>query len=341
MAQSTVESSVIRCPGISRQLAFHQLLVAARKMWLAEALREALLQADPRKVKEQLLFFAPSDTLKLLAASQIRDEHVFPVPIILETRPTLVGYYRLLAGFPQKSFYAAGTGMARFKVMETSNVIDDRQRQFLPQFCREMCRAIGDLIRQISPTVSAEDIGQLPLITLGSQFQGANNNLIGQQATRDVFVVIGKIAEPAILEKSKGRIVLQNSSGAKVIISLASDPDVRIQLQQEDSLRNKLAIEIKGGSDRSNAHNRAGEAEKSHQKARSLDYRECWTLIAKKGLVEVKLKAESPTTDQWFDVAQVLAEEGDDWEEFRSRLADILGIRLTRPPRSSRSRKRK
>ena len=32
----------------SRQVAFHQLLVAARKSWLMDALREALKQAPPR-----------------------------------------------------------------------------------------------------------------------------------------------------------------------------------------------------------------------------------------------------------------------------------------------------
>ena len=52
-----------------------------------------------------------------------------------------------------------------------------------------------------------------------------------------------------------------------VIWPLATDPDIRIQEEFEPGqLRNKVAIEIKGGTDISNAHNRAGEAEKSHQK---------------------------------------------------------------------------
>lgn len=41
-----------------------------------------------------------------------------------------------------------------------------------------------------------------------------------------------------------------------------------------------------------------------------------------------KLKSESPTTNSWFDVAQVLAREGEDWDEFRSRFADAAGIPL-------------
>lgn len=87
-------------------------------------------------------------------------------------------------------------------------------------------------------------------------------------------------------------------------------------------------MEIKGGTDRSNAHNRAGEAEKSHQKAKAEGFRDFWTIIAKKGLDTEKLKRESPTTNSWFDAAQVLGREGSDWEEFRNRLAGQVGIPL-------------
>jgi hypothetical protein len=328
MARSKDDAPPVRCPSLRRQIAFHQLLVAARKTWLQGALSDALRHADPAVVKEQMLRFAPTDALRRLAAANIRDEQVFPVPVVLESKPTLVGYYRLLAGVPQKSFYAGNTGMARFKSMETAGVLNRRQSEMLPAFCRAMCDAIAELVRQISPLMKMEDVAELPLLTLGAQFQGANNNRIGQQATKDVFLVIGNLTESANPERSRNRIVLKNNSGSTVIISLAADPDVRIQIQQGDSTRNKLAIEIKGGTDKSNAHNRAGEAEKSHQKARAQDYRECWTLISLAGMTKAKLRAESPTTDQWFDVAQVLAGEGEDSREFRSRLADILGIRL-------------
>ena len=87
-----------------------------------------------------------------------------------------------------------------------------------------------------------------------------------------------------------------------------------------------MAIEIKGGTDNSNAHNRAGEAEKSHQKAKNQGFRDFWTIISTTGVNQEKLKQESPTTNSWFDVAQVLAREGTDWIEFRSRFADACGI---------------
>ena len=166
MARSSDKVAVIRCPSIHQQIAFQQLLAAARKTWLHEALSEALAVADPAKVKQQLILYAPEDAQRLLAAVRIRDEHVFPVPIILEAKPTLVGYYRLLAGIPQKSFYAGGTGMARFKSMETSGILHENQRDLLPAFCREMGRALGEIIKQISPAIKQQDVDQLPILTL-------------------------------------------------------------------------------------------------------------------------------------------------------------------------------
>jgi hypothetical protein len=55
---------------------------------------------------------------KILAASGVRDEHVFPAPTVLEKKPTLVGYYRLLLGMSQKRFYRKGTGMSTYRGME-------------------------------------------------------------------------------------------------------------------------------------------------------------------------------------------------------------------------------
>jgi hypothetical protein len=75
--------------------------------------------------------------------------------------------------------------------------------------------------------------------------------------------------------------------------------------------------------------NRAGEAEKSHQKAKNQGFRDHWTIISKAGLNIDKLQSESPTTRSWFDVAHVLGREGTDWNEFRSRFADATGIPLS------------
>ena len=312
----------------SRQVVFHQMLVAARKSVLMDALSDALGKLDPNVAKVQILAHVPADAQKILAAAGIRDEHVFPVPALLETKPTLIGYYRLLLGISQKRFYRKGTGMAPFKSMETRGLFNPAKRPDLERFCTVMAASIAELVRQISPAITARDVSELPLLTLGAQLYGSNNNAIGKQATLDVFLSVAEIVKKFIVGQSSTRITVHNASERKVIIALSSDPDIRIQEEFGGKLRNIVAIEIKGGTDVSNAHNRAGEAEKSHRKAKTQDFRDYWTIISLAGVVTSQLQQESPTTTSWFDVAQVLARKGDDWSEFRSRFAGAVGIPL-------------
>ncbi|MBI3329922.1 MAG: XcyI family restriction endonuclease [Nitrospinae bacterium] len=103
-------SQTIKVPSASRQIVFHQLLVAARKTWLMDALSDALGHVDPKVLKRQLSKYVPTDAQQILAAAGVRDEHVFPTPIILETKPTLVGCYRLLFGVSQKIFVSVQAG---------------------------------------------------------------------------------------------------------------------------------------------------------------------------------------------------------------------------------------
>lgn len=318
--------SLIKSLSASRQIAFHQLLVAARKSWLTDALKGALKDAPPTTVKEQLATYIPVDVQKILAVSGIRDEHVFPVPVLLEAKPTLIGYYRLLLGIPQKSFYKSGTGLGQFKSMEVRGLINRRKRPDIEGFCAAMAESLAVLVRQMAPQLTSRDITELPLLTLGSQFQGENNNAIGRQATLDVFVAVGGLLKNHIASQDERKITIVNASGRRVLVALASDPDISIQEEFDGQLRNKVAIEIKGGSDVSNAHNRAGEAEKSHQKAKKAGFRDWWTIISKVGLSVQTLRSESPTTTSWFDVTQVLAGEGHDWDEFKSRFAEVMGI---------------
>lgn len=317
----------LNAPDPSRQVAFHQLLVAARKQWLIDALAATLAEVDPKAVMAELTEYAPADALGILAGAGVRAEHVFPTPTVLATKPSLIGYYRLLLGVPQKSFYTGATGMTLFKSMESRDTMTAKQADALGAFCAAMGVSLAELVRQLSPTVTTRDVAELPLLVLGSQFQGGNNNLIGQRATVDVFLAIAEIVEPFIEDRDDRRLFVRNAAGRNVVIALAADPDVRIQEQFEE-LRPKVAIEIKGGTDRSNVHNRAGEAEKSHQKAQADGYTEFWTLIGTKGVDLDRLRQESPTTDYWFDASEVLAREGPSYEEFRSRIAGAVGIPL-------------
>ena len=292
-----------------------------------DALSDALGQLDQKAVKAQVSDYVPEDVQKIIAAAGVRDEHVFPLPIVLEAKPSLVGYYRLLLGSPQKTFYQGATGLGTFKRMEENGAISERNRARLPEFCRAMAVPLAELVRQI-PNISDRDLRELPLLTYGSQLQGSNNTQIGKKAMQDVFMAITEIVQKHITKRESSRLWLTNASGRTVIISLSTDPDVSVQEIVNDRPHNKVAIEVKGGTDISNAHNRAGEAEKSHTKAKQKGFRDFWTIISKKGIDIRKLQAESRTTTLWFDAAEVLARNGKDWEEFRERLAGEVGIPL-------------
>jgi hypothetical protein len=323
----TPKAKPIKPPDPDRQARFHEQLVLARKTWLMDALSDTLSRIDPNTLKSELTTYAPADVQQILAASGIRDEHVFPTPVILEAQPTLVGYYRLLLGVPQKTFYGRGTGMGRFRLMEEEGRVTSATRAALPAFCAAMASALADLVRRISPVITPRDIAELPLLTLGQFFQGGNNNAIGQAAINAVFLAIADIVNGLIKNRTGSELRVGTPQGRRFVIALAGDPDVRVQeIDANDDLHNLLAIEIKGGTDKSNVYNRGGEAEKSHRSAKAGGYQECWTVI---GMAEIdlpKLKGGSPTTDFWFDTPQVVAQQGLDWDAFRGRLRRHLGM---------------
>lgn len=318
-------------PPVTRQLGFHERLVAARTRWLAPALQRALAGVDQVQVGRELSTYAPSQARQILATAKIRDEYVFPTPSVLRAEPMLLGYYRLLLGRPQKSFYnARQDGFGMFKSMEERGVLSTRQDELLGELCTALGHSMAALVEQISPRITQADIDELPVLTIGSQLQGGNNNLIGQQATKDVFTSVLSIIPPSIiLGQTATEVILRNRAQRRVWVRLAADPDVRILEENPAAPPDsyfKLAIEIKGGTDNSNAHNRAGEAEKSHRKAYAEGCPEFWTIIATHGVDMAVLRTESPTTNHFFDVGEVLGKTGPDWQNFQSRLRSIFGI---------------
>ena len=316
----------LRPPSPARQVRFYQLLVGARKQWFIDALSATLREVDQNRVQRQVAEYVPADVRQLLAAAGLRDEHLFPLPAILESRPSLVGYYRLLLGAPQKTFYKGSTGMGRFKRMEEQNVIS-KQGPYLREFCRSMSQSLAELVRQI-PKMTERDLHELPVLTFGSQLQGSNNTLIGRTAMKEVFAAVKDIMGANVVDAKENRLKIRNAAGRIVSIALAHDPDLAVTESIGEEIHSRVAIEVKGGTDVSNAHNRAGEAEKSHQKARRKGFPELWTIISKQGIDPSKLRAESPTTNHWFDVSEILARAGADWEDFRHRLAVATGIPL-------------
>lgn len=326
---AAVRKVVLSPPSAGRQVRFYQVLVAARKQWFIDALSDALGQLDQNTVQPQVSDYVPADVRRVLAAAGLRDEYVFPIPAVIETKPSLIGYYRMLLGSPQKSFYKGSTGMGRFKSMEELGTMS-KQKSYIPDFCKAMAVPLADLVRQI-PKITERDLHELPLLTFGSQLQGSNNTQIGKTAMKEVFVAVKDVVGKYVVEMHESRLTLQNSAGRKVFITLSHDPDLCIQESVGDRMHQRVAIEVKGGTDVSNAHNRAGEAEKSHQKAKKFGFPEFWTIISKQGVELFKLQNESPTTNHWFNIAEILARKGPDWDDFRQRLAGAVSVPLNEP----------
>lgn len=316
-------------PRASRQITFHEGLLAARKTWLIDALSATLAIVDPQTLKQQLMQFVPHDIQQKLAALGIRDEHVFPTPIVLEVQPTLVGYYRLLTGAGQKSFYRSETGMSPFAKMENQGILLPETQARLAEFCTAMADVIAELVRAISPSLSARDIPELQLLTLGSNFYGGANNAIGAAAMKGVMDAIAAAVNPYIVNQSGKTIEVQTPSCRRFVITRANDPDIRIEEKVQGSiLRKLLAIEVKGGSDSANVYNRGGEAEKSHKAAKTKGFLECWTVIhtANPTIDQEKLRGGATHTDAWFDTGQILAQRGNDWDVFQKEILRVMGL---------------
>jgi len=166
-------------------------------------------------------------------------------------------------------------------------------------------------------------------LALGAQFDGSWRTRVGDKATKDVFATIKDVIKTADVEftELETSVTLVNRSTRKVTVALAADPDVVIA-EEFDEGRSvlKVAIEIKGGRDRSNVHNRAGEAEKSHQKARNKGAGDFWTVIAMEGVDRAVLREESPTTRQWFDLDEILERRDESWQRLHERVLVAIGI---------------
>lgn len=316
-------------PDIDRQLYVAGQLTRLRKTVLSQALKQVLEDVDPKTLRKQMTRFAPAAGLKRLQGTGVRDEEVFAVPCVLRKAPTLMGYYRLLVGTSQKQFYKTATGLNIFRSMEERSVISTAADDALDDFCLQYDAVVSDLMLALDRDDLRENVSELPLITLGAQLDGSWRTRIGVAATEVVFDALKSVVRGSSLKckESGNSISVVNAAGRRVTIELSADPDVVIREYMSGNRSVYLAaIEIKGGTDYANIHNRVGEAEKSHQKAKADGAGQCWTVITLAGADMAKLHEESPSTSHWFDLAQVRARSGSNWDELVDRLRSAMGI---------------
>lgn len=310
----------------AQQSKIHQLMLVARKVWLADALKDAMADVEPAVLRSQISTFVPVEAQHILGVVGIREEKMFPVPVVLEAKPSLVAYYRLLLGISQKRFYTTETGMGPFKKLEEGSPLTPELRSELPAFCSAMCLALSDLVSQVDLSLEPRDIEDLQLLTLGSYYYGSLNNAIGSAATLGVFTAVAEIVEPYIISRTKKTLGLSMPGDREIYIVVSGDPDIRIVDVTSEVEVPIVSIEIKGGTDSRNAYNRGGEAEKSHQGAIERGFNQCWTIINTANIDMTKLMRGSPTTTSWFNANEVIKQDGQDWRRFQSAVKNAIGF---------------
>lgn len=305
------------------QVAFYYRLQTLRGVYLREGLKRTVEALDVERLNDELKTYVSKGALKRVASFGLRGEVLFPVPYLLQENPYLLGYYRLLYGLSQKEFYNKGP-FGRFIGMEERGEVAARIESLLPALCRSLV-ATGELLVEGVETLTLEHILELQLLTVGPYLRGSENTRIGQGATLEVMDIIKGIVGPALRQETKRSLRLENASGRTVMIEFGSDPDVRIEEVLESGSRPLVSMEIKGGTDSSNIHNRLGEAEKSHQKARKQGFFEFWTIVRCNVNLE-NAQGESPTTGHFFHIDHLLESGHKEARLFRDLLCSIIGI---------------
>ncbi len=323
-------SRKIQFPEPKLQADFAFALKRFRATYLQNALFETIKGMKITEIDKQLAQYVSEEDLALMAQYGLRGELLFTVPVVLEHNPYLLGYYRLLMGYSQKEFYGndKGFGAGPFKSMEISGKIGKAGANDIPELCKAFCEVASALLHGIETLKpSKELLDDLALLTVGPQLRGGANNQRGTVGIVQVFEVIRQIVAHAATEVRGNAIEIASATGRKVLVEFAPDPDIIIR--EEMSLghfRNIVAIEIKSGTDVSNIHNRIGEAEKSHQKARQRGFTECWTVVNVGRLDMVKAKGESPSTDRFYSLASLVDGANEEYEDFRRRIISLTSI---------------
>lgn len=316
-------------PSPDLQVSFSNRLISAEGTFLQQALLNTISKIDISQLDKEIHDHIPSKALNILAGRGLRAELVFALPIVLKTNPYLLGYYRLLLGFSQKAFYTSEFGLSRgYPSMESRGIINSTVFESIPVLCQALNKSARILLENIAPQhITKEHLHELTVLTFGPQLRGGRNVDIGTGAVKEVFKVIMDITKPYANNISDNMIVITDLTKRQIEIKFSSDPDIGIfSIGQGNKKTPLLAIEVKGGTDYSNSHNRLGEAEKSHLKAKKDGFNDLWTIVNVEGLSDEDRRAESPTTTAFFDLSDLISREGFEYEEFKDKLLQKLRL---------------
>ncbi|MCL6612968.1 MAG: XcyI family restriction endonuclease [Peptococcaceae bacterium] len=310
----------------NKQLWVISRLKSERGRTLRDALRETVEMVGVRIIDHELHELVSGNALNKLGAYGLRGEILFPVPCVIKKKPAVSGYYRLVLGISQKEY--GRKGLDKWIKIEKGEISTVLYRE-AEELCKSLIRAGEYLLSGISSkeNITEELFHELSLITLGSQLDGSYRVIIGQKAVsviRELIVDIIKEKQLRGLQEKRNEIKFVNAAGRYVTIKLGSDPDVLISEFSGNQHRHLLAIEVKGGTDPSNIHNRLGEAEKSHLKLSASGVMR-WTIIGVP-VDEKTARLRSPSTNRFYAISNLLVNGSQEYESFRRELISILGL---------------
>lgn len=307
------------------QVAFYHKLKSINDQYLYQALSNTVKQIFIPDIDKQLAEYVDHEALKKVASFGLRGEIFFPVPCIILSNPKLLGYYRLLLGFSQKEFYNKGP-FGSFKRLEEQGIITKKISLQIEALCISLIGSAVIMIEQIDD-LSLSAIRDLQMLTLGPQLRGGLNTELGKNATDKIFKLLKSLVSAYLKKETDNMLIIENDSKRTVTIEFSSDPDIRIIEIIGSTNRPLVSIEIKGGKDKSNIHNRIGEAEKSHQKARGNNFFEFWTIV-RVDMDYTDAKRESPTTTHFFNIDHIQDPNNKEYRLFRDLLSSLLSIQI-------------
>jgi hypothetical protein len=320
---------VFRLPPPTLQIGFAHRLVALSQTHLQPALLATAATLDIAELDRQLASSAPPKALQKLAAVGLRGEALFATPLVLTARPSLLTYYRTVLGYSQKEFYKVGSGLTVYRRAEEGYALSAKAISTLPDLCDCLIAQAWKLLVGIDAVpLTARLLNELSLLSVGPQLRGGNNNARGESGIDQVFEVILSAVAHAKPVVSGRAISFVNASKRTIVIEVAADPDVVILERMASGVPGPLvAIEVKAGTDASNIHNRIGEAEKSHLKAKARKFTECWTIINVDTLDLEFAHAQSPTTNRFFKLSELLATGSENRQKFVESIISLVGIK--------------
>lgn len=308
----------------SLQLAFARHLEKTRVQCLQEALLTTVSKLSIPALDKELSEHAEPSALGVLAGHGLRGELVFATPLVLRASPRLLTYYRLLLGYSQKAFYSprSGSGLGRFRSLENAGIMTPATDRQLPRLVATINTASSHLVSGLAnQSLSCQVLDQLCLLTLGPQLRGSEHNSTGRLGLLGAWDAVRAVYAPYLVGEGEAWLEAAGPSG-RVRASLSPDPDILVERVLGDGSRRPLvAIEVKSGTDVANVHNRIGEAEKSHLKAKAAGFAVCWTILNAPVDLDTA-RQESPTTDRFFDLAALQEGTGAHHRDFRRLLME-------------------